>query len=51
MAFNLRRARESILLSSSEVAGGESEGGEQEVLSETGDIRELAVGSELNRLE
>ena len=50
MAFNLRRARESILLSSSVEAGGEWEGGEQ-VVSEAGDIRELAVGRELNRLE
>ena len=50
MAFNLRRARESILLSSSVVAGGECEGGEQ-VDSEAGDMRELAVGRELKRLE
>ena len=50
MAFSLRRARESILRSSSVGAGGEWEGGEQ-VDSEAGDIRELAVGRDPNRLE
>ena len=50
MAFSLRRARESNLLSSSVDAGGEWEGGEQ-LESDAGEMRELAVGRELKRLE
>ena len=53
-AFNLRSARESILLSSS--AGGEWDWGEEEEERETGDTREAAGGTraegrELKRLE